>query len=360
MEHGIAGAPPGIVQLGMNYDATLSPNGWAALASWSAALAAVLVATPALARIAWATGYLDHPEARKLHIAATPLLGGVAVALGTALGANLGFWSLDLGLPPQALWWFAGAFVAVGIGLVDDRFGLPPFPKLLAQAVAAWLFLQGGVYPHRVLGPVFGQLLSIVWMVGLMNAINFLDNMDGIVGGVSALCALAFAALLALWGHAHESLFALGLGGATLGFLRYNFAPARIFLGDTGSLFLGYALGALGLIAASSGPGWSGVLATLLVLGYPLFDTTFVTWTRLYEGRKVYVGGRDHTTHRLARVLRGPRRTAMSVYAATGVLALSGVWLGMHPGAQYAIPLVLFWAVVLSWLGLRLARVPIR
>jgi len=339
-------------------DASLYPNAWAALAAWSAALAAVLVATPALARIAWATGFLDHPEARKLHIAATPLLGWVAVALGTALGANLGFWSLDLGLPPQSLWWMAGALVAVLIGLVDDRVGLGPAPKLAFQVLAAVLFLGGGVYPHRVVGPLVGQVLSIVWMVGLMNAINFLDNMDGIVGGVSALCALAFAALLAAWGHLHESLFALGLGGATLGFLRYNFAPARIFLGDTGSLFLGYALGALGLISAATGPGLSGVLATLLVLGYPLFDTTFVVWTRIYEGRKVYVGGRDHTTHRMTRVVRGPRRTAMSVYATTAALALSGVALGMNPGARFAIPLVFGWAIVLSWIGRRLSRVP--
>jgi UDP-GlcNAc:undecaprenyl-phosphate GlcNAc-1-phosphate transferase len=175
---------------------------------------------------------------------------------------------------------------------------------------------------------------------------------------VSALCALAFAALLAVWGHSHEALFALGLAGATLGFLRYNFAPARIFLGDTGSLFLGYALGALGLVAAAAGPGVSGVLASLLVLGYPLFDTTFVVWTRLSEGRKVYVGGRDHTTHRMTRVVGGPRRTAVSVYATTAVLALSGVVLGMHPGAAFAIPLVLVWGAVLLWTGRRLSRVP--
>jgi UDP-GlcNAc:undecaprenyl-phosphate GlcNAc-1-phosphate transferase len=195
-------------------------------------------------------------------------------------------------------------------------------------------------------------------MVGLMNAINFLDNMDGIFGGVSAICALAFAALLALWGQGHSSLFALGLAGAALGFLRYNFAPARIFLGDTGSLFLGYTLGALGLIAASTGPGFSGVLASLLVLGYPLFDTCFVVFTRLAEGRKVYIGGRDHTTHRAARVLKGPRRTALGVYVTTIVLALSGVALGVNPGARFAIPLVLGWAMVLFLVGRRLARVP--
>jgi UDP-GlcNAc:undecaprenyl-phosphate GlcNAc-1-phosphate transferase len=339
-------------------DATLAPTTWAAIAAWTSGLAAVLVATPALSRLAWATGYLDHPEARKLHIAATPLLGGLAVALGTALGANLGFWSLDMGLPEPALWWMAGALVAVVVGLIDDRFGMAPAPKLLFQALAAWLFLQGGVYPQRWVGTLAGQAISIVWMVGLMNAINFLDNMDGIVGGVAAICALAFAALLALWGQGHGALFALGLAGAALGFLRYNFAPARIFLGDTGSLFLGYTLGALGLIAARTGPGVSGVLASLLVLGYPLFDTCFVVITRLSEGRKVYIGGRDHTTHRTARILKGTRRTAVWVYAATALLALSGVLLGYSPGATFAIPLVVFWAIVLLIVGRRLARVP--
>ncbi len=339
-------------------DLTPSPDAWAGLAAWAAGLAAVLLVTPLIRKVAWATGYLDHPEARKLHIAATPLLGGVAVALGTAVGANLGFWSLDMVLPARALWWIAGAVVAVSIGLIDDKWGMAPAPKMLFQALAAWLFLQGGVYPQAYFGPLWGQAIAIFWMVGLMNAINFLDNMDGIVGGVSAICALAFAALLAIWGWPHEALFALGLAGATLGFLRYNFAPARIFLGDTGSLFLGYALGALGLIAAAAGPGVSGILSTLLVLGFPLFDTTFVVLTRIAEGRKVYIGGRDHTTHRMNRVVRGPRRTAVSVYATTIALALSGIVLGITPGWRFGAALVVAWAIVLVVLGRRLARVP--
>src|SRR5688572_11813470 len=105
---------------------SLSAAGWAAVSAWAAALAAVLIATPFLTRVAWATGYLDHPEARKLHIAATPLLGGVAVALGAALGAHLGFWSLGMAIPDRGLWWLAGAALAVAIGLVDDRFGMAP------------------------------------------------------------------------------------------------------------------------------------------------------------------------------------------------------------------------------------------
>ncbi|MGH7726472.1 MAG: MraY family glycosyltransferase [Candidatus Eiseniibacteriota bacterium] len=342
----------------MTPDASLPSDTWAAVAAWAAGLAAVLLATPLISRLAWATGYLDHPEARKLHIAATPLLGGVAVALGTAIGANLGFWSLDMSLPARTLWWMGGAAIAVVVGLVDDRFGMAPAPKLLFQALAAVLFLQGGVYPAAYVGAIGGQVIGVLWIVGLMNAINFLDNMDGIVGGLTAICASAFAALLALWGWPHEALFALGLAGAALGFLRYNFFPARIFLGDAGSLFVGYSLGALGLIAATAGPGLSGVLATLLVLGFPLFDTTFVVITRLADGRKIYVGGRDHTTHRMTRVVRGPRRTAVSVYATTAALALSGIWLGMHPGARYAVPIVLLWAIVLSFAGRRLARIP--
>jgi UDP-GlcNAc:undecaprenyl-phosphate GlcNAc-1-phosphate transferase len=339
-------------------DRSWSPDAWAAVAAWAASLAAVIAATPAVRRIAWATGYLDHPEARKLHIAATPLLGGIAVALGTAIGANLAFWALGLGLPIRALWWMSGAIVALVIGLVDDRFGMAPVPKMLLQGLAAWLFLQGGVYPLERLGPGWAQLLSAIWIIGLMNAINFLDNMDGIVGGVSAIVALAFAGLLAIWGHVHEALFALGLAGAALGFLRYNFAPARIFLGDTGSLFLGYTLGALGLVTAAAGPGLTGVVATLLVLGFPLFDTTFVVFTRLFERRPVYIGGRDHTTHRLSRFIRGPRRTAAIVYAVTIALSLSGLWVGWHSVTRDAIPLVAAWAVALAFVGWRLARIP--
>jgi UDP-GlcNAc:undecaprenyl-phosphate GlcNAc-1-phosphate transferase len=339
-------------------DLSLSPDAWAAAAAGCAALAFVLLATPLVRRLAWVTGYLDHPEARKLHIAATPLLGGLAVALGALVGANLGFWSLAMSLPPRGLWWMAGAALAVSLGLIDDRFGMRPAPKMLGQAAAAWLFLQGGVYPKAFFGEFFGQAISIFWMVGLMNAVNFLDNMDGIVGGVSAICALAFAALLGIWGWPHEALFAIGLAGATMGFLRYNFAPARIFLGDAGSLFLGYCLGAMGLIAAAAGPGLSGVLSTLLVLGYPLFDTTFVVLTRLADGRKVYIGGRDHTTHRMNRVVRGPRRTAASVYGITAALATSGILLGLNPGWQFGALLVVVWGLVLFFAGRGLARVP--
>ena len=339
-------------------DLSLSPTLWATLSAWTAALGVVLVAVPVLQRVAWATGYLDHPEARKLHIAATPLLGGIGVALGAAVGSLFGCWALARAYPQAGLWWMAGAVVAIALGLVDDRFGMGPVRKMLGQAFAAWLFLQGGVYPTAHFGPLWGQVISVLWMVGLMNAINFLDNMDGIVGGVAAICGAAFAILLLLWGRVYEALFAVGLAGAALGFLRYNFCPARIFLGDTGSLFVGYALGALALVSAASGPGFSGVLASLLVLGYPLFDTTFVVLIRLAEGRKVYIGGRDHTTHRMSRVIKGPRRTALWLYAMTVALAASGIWLGMHPGVRYAIPLVTGWGLVLAVLGRRLARIP--
>jgi UDP-GlcNAc:undecaprenyl-phosphate GlcNAc-1-phosphate transferase len=339
-------------------DASWSPDAWAAVATWSAALAVALFVTPLLTRVAWATGYLDQPAARKLHLNATPLLGGVAVALGTALGVALGYWALQMAPPTPAKWWVAGALVSVLVGLVDDRYGMAPALKMLGQGFSAWLFLQGGIYPQTFFGPVWGQVISLLWLVGLQNAINFLDNMDGIVGGLTAICALAFAGLLTVLGRTHEALFALGLGGAALGFLRYNFRPARIFLGDAGSLFLGYSLGALGLVTAAQGPGLSGILASLLVLGYPLFDTTFVVITRLAEGRRIYIGGRDHTTHRMVRIIKGPRRTAFYVYAMTAALAGSGIWLGSHPGARYAIPLVVAWGILLTIIGRRLARSP--
>ena len=339
-------------------DLTLSPLAWAAIATWAGALACVLITTPLIGRIAWATGYLDHPEARKLHLSATPLLGGVALALAALVGWGLGTWSLALGFPARLAWWAAGACTAMALGLADDRFGMQPAPKLIGQFVAAILFLKGGVYPQVYFGPFWGQVISALWIVGLMNATNFLDNMDGIVGGMAAICGFAFAALLAAWGRPLEALIALGLAGASFGFLRYNFAPARIFLGDAGSLFVGYVLSALGLMAATSGPGLSGVMASLLVLGFPLFDTTFVVGVRLFEGRRIYVGGRDHTTHRLSRIAGGSASAALRVYAITAALAASGIFLGLQPGGRVAVPLLLVWGLLLAILGRHLARVP--
>lgn len=330
---------------------------WGAIAAAATAAAVVLLAVPPLTRVAWFTGFLDHPEARKLHANATPLLGGVAVALGVVAGFAIGAWVGGLALPEPWPWWMLGAAAALLLGLYDDRFGMRPSHKLGFQVGIALLFLAGGVYP-LAFGSVPGFLLSVLWITGLMNAINFLDNMDGIVGGITAIVAAGLGVLLFSFGRPSEAVVAVSLAAASLAFLRYNFSPACIFLGDAGSMLLGYGLATVSLVAADAGVGFQASAAALLILGYPVFDMCFVVVRRIREGRKIYQGGKDHTTHRLNSLVRGPRRTAAWVYLVAASLTWTGVALAHAKGAPEVLLWLSAWAVGLLLLGLRLARVP--
>jgi UDP-GlcNAc:undecaprenyl-phosphate GlcNAc-1-phosphate transferase len=334
--------------------------GWGAVLAAAAAGVVVLLLVPPLRRLAWWTGYLDHPEARKLHTQATPLLGGVAVAAGVGVAAWLAVARMHAAVPPAALWWAMGAGAALLLGLWDDRFGMRPGLKLICQFLVAGLFFLGGVFPAAGLPDWLGAGLGLLWLVAMMNAVNFLDNMDGIVGGMSAILAAGLGILLLSWGRQAEALIAFSLAGAAAAYLLFNFPPAGIFLGDTGSLFLGYTLGALSLVAAESGPDLQGSVAGLLILGYPVFDLCFVVVTRLRDGRKIYQGGKDHTTHRLNTIVRGPRRTAVGIYACAAALTASGVGVAEARGFAETLPWLLAWALALTALGLRLARVPVK
>jgi len=338
----------------------LPPAGWGVALALAAAAATVLALVPPLRRFAWWTGYLDHPEARKLHTQATPLLGGVAVAAGVFVAAGLAVGRLPAPVPPAAFWWAAGAAAALALGLWDDRFGMRPGLKLLFQFTVAGLFFCGGVFPAAGLPDAVGVALGLFWLVAMMNAVNFLDNMDGIVGGMSAILAAGLGILLFSWGREAEALIAFALAGAAAAYLYFNFPPASIFLGDTGSLFLGYSLGALSLVAAEAGPDIEGSVAGLLILGYPVFDLCFVVVTRVRDGRKIYQGGKDHTTHRLNTIVRGPRRTAVGIYACAAALTASGVGVAQTHGFRETLPWLLAWALALTAFGLRLARVPVK
>jgi len=250
-------------------------------AAFAGGLVLALVLTPLGIRAAWAVGYLDHPEARKLHTSATPLLGGVVVFVA-ALGAWLGV-SLALHRPAHSggAYLFAGALVALLLGLWDDRFGMRPWVKLLGQTAAGGTLLASGSIPNLGLPAAIEVAVVLLAIVALMNAVNFLDNMNGMVGGLAALTLAAFAWTSASRGAVGLAAAQLALAGACAGFLPYNFPRARIFLGDAGSLLLGYSLGASALLAfGASPPGW-GRAGPLLMLAYPAFDLVFVVVTRL-------------------------------------------------------------------------------
>jgi UDP-GlcNAc:undecaprenyl-phosphate GlcNAc-1-phosphate transferase len=328
-------------------------------AAFGLALLLALALTPAAVRLAWATAYLDHPEARKLHTSATALLGGAAV-----FASGLGAWALlhfarggtaadDMRLV------FAGALIVLGFGLWDDRFGMRPAVKLAGQAAAAACLLAGSGLPGLGLPAPLEWVLALVLLVALMNATNFLDNMNGMVGGIAAITLAAFGAGSAARGATGLAVAQFALAGACAGFLPWNFPRARIFLGDAGSLLLGYSLGASAVLAsAAAPPGWAR-LGPPLMLAYPAFDMIFVVVNRLREGRKVYVGGRDHSNHRLASVIRCPTRTVLLTWSSSAALCASGLavlWLNRPTPALLLWGL---WTILLSWSGYRLSSVPI-
>jgi len=306
------------------------------------ALLLALVLVPAAARVGWATGYLDHPEARKLHTSATPLLGGAAVFLAALIAWAAVQGALHRPADPRAIYLFAGALVALLLGLWDDRFGMRPAVKLLGQAAAGGTLLGSGQVPDLGLPLGLDAVFVLVALVGLMNAVNFLDNMNGMVGGLAALALAGFAWASAARGAAGVASAQLALAGACVGFLPYNFPRARIFLGDAGSLFLGYSLGASAMLAFSASPrGW-GWLGPPLILAYPAFDLLFVVVNRLRDGRKVYVGGKDHTNHRLASVLRCPKKTVLLIWLSGAALCASGL---VVLKLNHPLPALLLWGL---------------
>jgi UDP-GlcNAc:undecaprenyl-phosphate GlcNAc-1-phosphate transferase len=311
-------------------------------------------------RFAWAVGWLDHPEARKLHTSATPVFGGAVVFAAAVLT-----WAALLRFVPhtpadrEAWYLLTGAAVTLGVGLWDDRFGMEPAVKMLGQASAAVLLIAGGFVPDLGLPIGIEAALALVAMVALMNAVNFLDNMNGMVGGLAAIALAGFAWASLERGANGVAAAQLALAGACAGFLPYNFPKARTFLGDAGSLFLGYSLGASALITMEgAAPGW-GRAGAPFILAYPAFDMIFVIVTRMRDGRPVTRGGRDHTNHRLASVLRCPRRTVYLMWASGAVLCVAGSSMLRLNRPE---PTVLLWVlltILLFWSGRRLSSVPI-
>ncbi len=323
-----------------------------------AAAGLALLITPLGIRLAWVTGYLDHPEARKLHTSATALLGGACV-----FAAALAIWlsaHVYLGRPPdsEATYLITGAMLALGLGLWDDRFGMNPVVKLAGQALAAGIVLASGAVPAAGLGFPWDGALTVVGMIALMNAVNFLDNMNGMVAGIAAIALIGFGVHSAARGALGLAAAQLAVSGACVGFLRYNFPDARVFLGDAGSLFLGYSLGASAVLALGAIPrGWSWA-GPLLILAYPAFDLIFVVVNRLREGRKVYVGGKDHSNHRIARLLKCQKTTVILMWVSGAALCASGLVVLSLNRAMPTLLLSGLWTVLFLWTGLRLSSEP--
>ncbi len=302
--------------------------------AFATAGALTLAAVPLLRRLALATDFVDHPGQHKSHEAPTPYLGGVAV-IGGVLVASL----FELRLAPGAASLILVAAVLGTIGLVDDDRTVDFRWRVLAEVAAATLAVVIGVRVHITGVTGLDMGLTVVWIVGVTNSLNLLDNMDGLAGGVGATAGSAVFFLAIFGRQPGVATLAAALVGACLGFIVYNRPPASIFMGDTGSLFVGFVLAILTIVVTPAVTPPFSFAIPLMLLALPVLDTTMVTLSRLRRGRRVSLGGRDHLSHRLV-------ATGMSRARAVGVLVATEVLLGTLAvlGGRRVVPL---WSTVL-------------
>ncbi|MSP59304.1 MAG: hypothetical protein EXR72_03005 [Myxococcales bacterium] len=284
------------------------------------ALAASLGLTVAVRTLARRFGWVAKPRPDRWHQKPTALFGGVGIFGGFLLAYLV---RRPAGLTGGGLLTACASGMFL-LGFIDDKFQLKPYAKLVGQIAFATLFTTFGLRLHWLLNPILDQGLTIFWLVGMTNALNLLDNIDGAAGGVAAIAGGFLIYFCHMAGQGDSAMIAAAFTGAVLGFLVFNFNPASIFMGDCGSLFIGFFLGGLSLVNFEIGAR-RNVIAVLaipvLLLLLPILDTTLVTITRRYHGRRVSQGGRDHTSHRLVALGMSERRATLTLWA---ISAISG------------------------------------
>ena len=293
------------------------------LPSFIASYLVAVAATPLAIRIAKRTGFLDRPVGYKAHSAATPYLGGTAILAGFLAGA-LAYGAVgDTDLTPI----FVGAAILWLVGTIDDRLLLGPRVRVLAVALVAALLWQGDLGWTLFANDLANLAVTVLWVLGIVNAFNLMDNLDGAAATVAGASAAGIALLAAYEGPEVVTALGVAVCGACAGFLHFNLTrPARIFMGDGGSMLLGFLVAALAMaVWRLNGMAGTAFLPAILLVGVPIFDMTMVIVSRLRRGAPVYNGDRDHTTHRLLPMIGSTWGVALTLGLVQGALSLAAI-----------------------------------
>ena len=333
-----------------------------ALLAFLVAMAAAALLTPLAAKVALRVGAMAKPSDHGLAEHETPQLGGLAIFAGALLAAAI--WmpeGRDAGLTRAIL---AGAGLITLVGAIDDAVDLPPILKLTGQIAAASIaVVAGGVNATDVtipflgvlhLAPWIGGLVTVIWLVGIMNAVNFIDGVDGLAAGICAIDGVAFMVIaFELKGpnSTPAGILAAITAGAALGFLFHNFYPAKIFMGDSGANLLGYMLGVVTVEGTLKTNAVIALVAPLVILAVPFLDTGFVVAKRLKYRRKPWSKDENHFHHRMARIGFSQRKTVLYMYGWTGLLAAFAVAERVIPWHRNHGHYYLGWTLLMAALG---------
>lgn len=334
----------------------------------------VLLLTPLVKKAGLASGRVDLPGGRKVHSQPMVRLGGVSIFLGV-LAALLMVWASGgfisaAGQPldrvaDYSIWGVTlGGLAFFLIGLIDDLFGLSAVSRLIMQASVASVAWYVGVDIHFLTIPLLGNgitqlpdwlslIVTVFWLVGMANAINWIDGLDGLAAGVSGIAAVVMVVVSLYMGQPAAALIAAALAGGSLAFLRYNFNPAQIFMGDGGAYFIGFTLAGVGVIGLVKGVTTVAVLLPSLTLAVPILDMSTVILLRLRRGLSPFVADKRHLHHRLLNAGFSHRFTVLFIYAlALWVGSLAMAFSGLRAG----IPFAFASTVLLSYTGWRALR----
>lgn len=313
-----------------------------------------LAATYIVRRLAWRYDLVASASADRWHKNPTAMMGGVAIYLAT-IAAFL----LFIPITHDSLVVVGGSSLLFLVGLVDDIVIIKPYQKLIGQLIGVAGVIQFGLKLPLTGNEVVDIWLTAFWIVGITNAINLLDNMDGLAAGTAAIAAIFLGLSFAGGGQVNELLLVATFVGALLGFLVFNFNPASIFMGDSGSMFVGFFLATSVLLNQVGGRsrGIFPILAVpVLILFVPIFDTTFVTVLRKLWGRKASQGGRDHTSHRLVALGLSEKGAVLMLYGFAVTAGILSMFVGQLPFSQ-SLALITFFSIVLIIIGVYLSKV---
>lgn len=314
--------------------------------SFVVAFVVALMATPAAKKLAYKIGAIDIPkDKRRVHKKPVPLIGGLAIYLGTIL-------SILLFLPKSEtnLGIIVGSTIIVVLGIFDDKYELKARVKLLGQLLASFVVVLSGVRIDWLTNPfgdgminigVFAIPLSVFWIVGITNAMNLIDGLDGLAAGIASISSGSLFVVSLLNGRYATALITVAVTGAALGFLPYNFNPAKIFMGDTGAMFLGFILSAVSIQGAVKSAAAIAIAVPILALGVPVFDTAFAIIRRIANKKPIMEADKGHLHHRLLALGLTQKQAVFVMYGVSLFLGLSAILISFTNGAKGYIILII-------------------
>jgi len=312
--------------------------------------------TPLARQIAFKIKLVDHPNSKKAHAHSTPLFGGFAIFLAFFTAVFFTINSLNSHIYGILL----GSAILFILGVIDDKLGMMPKMKLSGQILVALIAYKAGVRVITFEDYYLSMFFTVFWIVGITNAFNLLDNLNGLSSGIAGISAIFFGIMAYQASQFYVAVLAFALAGACFGFLRHNFPKAKIFMGDSGSMLLGFLLACIAVLGSWETDKISMSLSLpILVLGYAIFDTTLVTVLRTVEKRPVFLGGTDHSSHILASLGFKKRRAVLLIYTVCILLGASALLISVAP-LPLAISALLVTILGMLGFGFYLAQVRLK